>query len=379
MQVDRRSFVLGAGVAALLPATAAAADDVVRIPITLTDRRVLVACSIGGSGPLPFVFDTGGAFGLIDMALAESLQLRRMGALSLSLKLDGNVGRRSHPLFAARNLAFGGQVRQPEAVFAGVADFFPAGEAGSLAAGVLSTMNSELDFGANEWRIHRSGVPDRAGWTRYDRAIVRQAHRNGSAFLFADAMLGGRSFRLGLDTGMLTGLRIYRKTAEAADLWNAPRWTPAAPGGRARMARLPALTLAGTQVDGLVVAMLEQPEWDVFDAGIIGLPLLRRFDMATDPASGATFLRRNALPAEPDRYNRAGMWIDRDAGGVKVGPVGPGSPAAAAGLAPGDRLVGADFAALVERVYAPAGTRIPLTVERGGARREVELTLADFL
>jgi hypothetical protein len=42
-------------------------------------------------------------------------------------------------------------------------------------------------------------------------------------------------------------------------------------------------------------------------------------------------------------------------------------------------VIGADFAALVQRFMEPAGTVIPLTVERGSARRNIDLRLEDFL
>lgn len=377
MSLDRREFLLASGAAALLPPVAAqGAADVVRIPVELTDSRVVVSCSIGGQGPFAMVFDTGGAIGLIQTQLARTLKLKQIGSSMLGL----HGGRGAYPIYHAPDLVFGGQVRQPDAAFAGVDIInFGPGLVGSLAAGVLTAVDGELDFEASEWRIYRGQTPNRDGWTRFDRAVTVRGNPNGSPFLFADARLNGATFRFGLDTGMPSTMRIYRKTAEAAGLWHAPRWTPAAPGGKARIVRAPTLELAGTTLTDLLVTMLEEPEWTYFDAGVIGLPLLRHFNMAAVASERVLYLKHNALPAQPERYNRAGVWIEHDGKAVTVGVVGPQSPADHAGLKAGDRLVGADFHTLVERLYEPAGTQVALQVERGGARRDVVLTLADFL
>lgn len=377
MPVDRRAVIAGGAAAALLPwSVARAADEPLRIPLTLTDNRVLVDCSIDGQGPYHFVVDTGGTIGLIDLKLATALRLRSLGTSVLGL----TIGRRPYPIFEARNVVFGGKARQPSAAFAGVENFHFGNETvGSLAAGVITAANAELDFAAGEWRTYRGDLPDRSGWTRYDKAIVHSGNRNGSAFMFADVVLGGQTFRFGLDTGMPNSTRVYRKTAEAAGIWNATRWSPTAPDGKGRIARVPAMGLAGTTVEGVLVTMLDRPEWGVFDAGIVGLPVLRRFNMATDIADDAVYLKPNGLGAQPERYNRAGMWIERDGKNVRVAVVGAGSPAEKAGLQAGDRLSGASFATLIEEMFGAPGHRLTLTAEREGTRRDVVVELADFL
>jgi hypothetical protein len=378
--ISRRTALGGLAASALLPRAALAMQDPapVRIPFTLTETRILVDCMVAGRGPFRFVLDTGGTIGLLDARFVRELGLRRIGESPLTLH-----GRRgSYSIHEAPELVFGGVIRQPSAAFAAVSDFsFGDGAVGSLAAGVLSAVNGELDYDAREWRIHGASPPARPGWTRYERAIVQHGNRNGSSFLFADAELGGQSFRLGLDTGWPSLTRIYRRTAERAGLWDAPRWSPGAPDGRTRVVRAPALRLAGATIERPLVSIMESPQWELFDAGIIGLPILRQFNMATEVGSGALFLKRNGQTgtAGPEPYNRAGLWITRDGARLGVGVVGGGSPAEAAGLAPGDRLVGAEFATLIAALQGEAGTRVPLTVERAGARRALVLTLADYL
>jgi hypothetical protein len=373
MRADRRVFLAGAGAATVLGGVARAAMTPYRIPFTLTDTRVLVDCMIGTRGPFRLVFDTGGTIGLIDLGLARQLKLKQLGTRFLQLK----QGRKAYPIYVVPDLAFAGEVRQPVSTIAGVDVVnFLEGAVGSIAAGALTAGDCELDFDAREWRIYRDGLPDRTGWTGYAKGIFRDG--SGSPFMAGDATLGGRSFRFGLDTGTPATMHIYRKTAEEAGLWNAPRWSPAAPDGRGRMVRA-SLQLAGETLPDVIVTITENPDWNIFPHGVIGLPILRRFNIATAAKEETVFLKRNTLEAAPERYNRAGMWIERAGPNVRVAVVGPGSPAARGGLEAGDLLPGADFGRLVRRMFDPAGTDIALTVERSGVRRDIRLILDDYL
>lgn len=374
MPVDRRFFLAGAGATAAISGTARSATTPYRIPISLTDSRVLVDCTIGSQGPFRFVLDTGGTVGLIELDVARKLKLKQMGSTFLNL----HQGAKDYPIFVVPDLAFAGQVRQPVSVIAGVDVVnFMDGAIGSLAAGALTAGDCELDFEGREWRIYRDGLPDRGGWTRYEKGIFHAGNMKASAFIAADASLAGHSFRFGLDTGWPSVMHIYRKTAEATGLWNAPRWAPAAPDGKGRMVRAP-LQLAGETLD-VIVTITEKPDWDIFPHGIIGLPVLSRFNMATQGKDETLYLKRNALPLAPQSYNFTGLWIEPAGPNVKIGVVGAGSPAAKAGLAAGDLLVGTSFRDFRKRMLDPAGTVVPVTVERAGARRDVSFTLEDYL
>ncbi|MDQ6730450.1 MAG: S41 family peptidase [Actinomycetota bacterium] len=84
----------------------------------------------------------------------------------------------------------------------------------------------------------------------------------------------------------------------------------------------------------------------------------------------------------------SGVGIDavRDAAGLRVVDVFPGSPAARAGLAHGDLIVSVGSTSLAHRpesfsaslIKGRAGTRVTLTVRSGQRRRAVTLTRADL-
>jgi hypothetical protein len=375
MLIDRRDFLNATLAVLTVPGSASAASPPYRIPINLTDTRVLVDCMIGSRGPYSFVFDTGGTIGLIELELAKQLKLKQIGSSVLGLK----QGKKSYPIYLVPDLTFGNQVRQPVSTIAGVETVnFREGAVGSIAAGALTAANCELDFDAKEWRIYRDVTPDRSGWTRFPGGIFHFGNRNGSAFIAAEATLNGQSFRFGLDTGMPSMMRIYRKTAEKTGLWNAPRWSPTAPKGKGRMTRS-SLTLAGVTLEGVIVTIIDDAEWAAFPNGIIGLPILRQFNMATVAKEELLLLKRNGIGASPERYNRAGMWVDRVGTDARIGVVGLGSPAEKAGLKAGDRLIDVQFDKLIDEMFEPAGYEIALTVDQAGVHRQIKLLLEDYL
>jgi hypothetical protein len=376
MNIARRPLLIGAAAAAMLGATKrASAQGPVTVPIRLTDDRVLVEATFGGGRAFLLALDTGGQMGLINNGIAETLNLNRIGNRRLNLAW----GQTDYPIFQAKNVMLGGRLRLETLELGGVDRDLGDGAIGSLPAWVLTLADGEVDFDAGVWRAHGAGLPALAGATRFDKGIAQKGTTADRKFLFADAALNGRSFRFGLDTGMPSVMRIYRNTAEAAGLWNATRWSPAAPQGKTRMVRVDRLELAGATIERPVIQMRDDPDWDIFDAGIIGLPILRLFNMATSNRDGALFLTRNRQAPQPARYNRAGLWVDRAGSGMVAGVVGAGSPAEKAGIKAGDRLSGMSFEALIRQTSGPVGTVLPLTVGQGGAARQVSLVLEDYL
>lgn len=379
MSIGRRDVMIG-GAAAVMLARAGRAlaqgSGAAGVPIRLTDSRLLVAGSIGTSPTLPMVIDTGGQFGLIHTDLAQQLKLSRIGYRKLRL----SWGHAEYPIYRASGLLLGGRFEVPVLALAGIDRGLGDGAAISLPGRVLTVMDGELDMDAGQWRVYPSGLGDMAGWTRFDKGIVQRGQTEDSRFLYADASINGAPpMRFGLDTGMPPVIRLYRKAAEAAGLWNAARWAPAAPDGETRVVRADRIELAGAVIERPLVYIKDRPDWNEFENGIVGLPLLRLFNIATSNRDNAVLMKRNRQTMQPDMYNRTGIWIERAGDAIAVGKVGPGSPAEQAGLKPGDKLRGMTFESFVQRSDEPAGTVFNLTVERGGASQPLPLTLADYL
>ena len=75
----------------------------------------------------------------------------------------------------------------------------------------------------------------------------------------------------------------------------------------------------------------------------------------------------------------SGLWLAERGGGVVVEVVGTGSPAATAGLRPGDRLEGGSLAEWIERLGGRPGASIEIPHRRDGEARSVTLILRDYL
>jgi S1-C subfamily serine protease len=58
--------------------------------------------------------------------------------------------------------------------------------------------------------------------------------------------------------------------------------------------------------------------------------------------------------------------------------VGNGSPAAKAGIQPGDRVVG-EWSDVLRTISSSVGSRVVLKIERGVQSLDVAFTLSDFL
>ncbi len=381
---DRRTLLaaLGAGIGgALTPyRLMASAAGTYLIPIALESGRLLVSCKVNGQGPLAFAIDTGGVVSLIRRDLVKQLSLNSAGSAGL-----GVAGRTDRfPMFEAREVVFGNQLRQAGVVFAAT-DFvgFGEGVSGSLAAGCLTTIDSELDFQAAKWRLYPGGGPRRDGWVRHERAIEQRSPIGGSAYLFADASLGTTRFRCALDTGAPTAIRLFPELARKSGLYDERQnWSPSRKrdGQIARIirARIP-LSLGDLILDRPLVALqMDGPRNRVFEQALVGLPLIRLLDVATEVKARQLWTRANGLQAI-ERYNMSGLWIDQRGKDLIAGSVGRGSPADQAGIAIGDRIQGVDFQQLIKGLNGPAGGEISFGVARGGQRRDVTLTLANYL
>lgn len=81
----------------------------------------------------------------------------------------------------------------------------------------------------------------------------------------------------------------------------------------------------------------------------------------------------------PERYNRAGLFLQQEGADLRVTAVGRGSPAHLLGIETGDRLKNAELGEFVKWMSLPQGTVRDLDIERSGTVRTVSLRLADFL
>lgn len=383
--ISRRNLLAAMGVAGVWPGVALAAERrMLRASIALEENRVLVAVGMAGKGPYIFMIDTGGVVSLVHDTLAKTLKLPIIGHSALG----GAGGHDIYPLYQAKDFVIGGSIRQASVALVGVGDLhFGNDIEGTLAAGILTVADSELDFDAGELRIYPDGRGERPGFTRVPSSIRRMYGRQTeSPYIFAGVAVGGQSFDCMLDTGAPRALSLFSNAARRSGLWDDSR--PYVPlrshglGGEgpiSRIVRAPSLALGGLSIDRpLVMLSPAGTESAAIGDGIGGLALIRRFNLSIDARARTLWVQPSRQPAVTERYGLSGLWFDRKGDVAEVAAVGTGSPAAEAGMQVGDRVVGAWEEVLRSTNRGP-GTAVTLDIDRKGAKRAVSFTLRPYL
>lgn len=370
-----RRHVLG-GAAALLgspPLRAHPVASPLKAAILLEADRLTVSVRTGDRGPYRFALDSGGAMNLIENDLARALRLKFIGSATLTV----NGKRGSLPCYEAP-LTVGDAFRQPVVTLAGVSRFsFGEGVVGSLSAGFLSALPSEIAIDEGRWTIWEDRLPALPGYEQIPGSIGK-ASRGSTSFIFMPATVNGTPLRLALDTGFPGNVRLNASAAHRVGIHDdGGPWAPTVHDGR--IARARKLTLGGVEFDGVLVASTGKNYSDgPYEDGLVGLGLLRALNLASNPDTGDLWVRRNLLPPAIDHYSLAGIWLERSTTGGRVIAVGRLSPGEAAGLKIGDRISGV-FETLIDELAGPDGAIRSFRISRNGVERLVQLRLARFL
>ncbi len=381
---SRRTVVAGLGALGLIPAQGRAASLPIDAKFVIEDRRLWVSASVNGSEPLLFVIDTGAASNFLRPELAKKFKLPVVDA-----GMVGGVGGGSTTtrVAEAREVAIGGAMRQNRVLFS-TYDFgrgLPADAAGLFAAGLFTAFDTDLDFAGGTWRIwpkRREGAPK--GARLDDSSITMLGGRRGSQRIYATAMIDGKPYRLLVDTGAPGSLMLFPRASARSGLFEgrnfAPLQTRGFGGAASRLSRLvraERLQLGPLSLKRPFVKLMDPAQTTPFDIdGVIGLPLISLFDIATEAGPGKIWLARNSLKPTADSYPRTGLWFERKDTGTVVAAVGKGSPAEAAGVLSGDVVV---TPAAISALDGDVGREVVLSVRRDGAVSERRLVLADYL
>ena len=382
-----RRFVLSSLAASALSPRIASAQrpSPVVVPFRIENGRVLFDIRLNGGPPLPFLLDTGGIVSLIRRDVAREARLTRIGSLRLGT-VGGYGGLDPRDGYEASEIIIGGVARRSQVQFAGVdPQQISLGASGSLDGEVLTTYDSLLSFGDLRWTIFTDGLPDRTGFVRV-RSQIRQPAKRGSPFLYVDAQLDGHPLRLLVDTGAPRSIILQSDAARRTGLMAEDRpWTPwrvrpgTVAGAIGRETRATDFTIAGQSFARPVVSLRSNaPVPDLAD-GLLGLGIIQRMDWIVDRKAADLSIKPNGREPPRQPYNHSGLLLDAAADGSIVAEVGFGSPAARAGIVPGDRIVGRSTQELEQATAGPIGKAVALDVARGGKVSRLTIVLEDFL
>lgn len=382
--IGRREVMAAMAGGIVLPGVAIGAERRVFVSrIAVEDGRLIMAVTFGGRGPYTFMIDTGTYLSLIRPDLAKTLKLQTRA----TERTRGVGGSDVYTLYLAQDVLMGGGLRQRDVMFSDAFKFgYNSGIYGALAAGIVTAIDTDVDFDAGELRFYPDGRGDRPGFVAIDSEIPRGGGPTaGSRKISATVLLDGRPIRCVLDTGSPSPLLLNNSAARRLGLWNAT--TPFAPtrpngiGGAAPLARIvrtQSIEMGGAKQDRPLVSLLGNDVSSDFD-GILGLSFIRRFNLSVDSGGRKLWVKPSAQTVPPQRYGLSGLWLDREGDRIVVKSVGTGSPAALAGVAVGDAVVDMPWQAALGMINGPPGKAVNLAVERGGARRTVSYTLAPYL
>ncbi|MBS0320992.1 MAG: aspartyl protease family protein [Proteobacteria bacterium] len=354
----------------------------VDVPFTVLNGHLYLDVKLNGKGPFLMMFDAGGS----NVILPETLK-------ALAVTPPAAAGDAA-PAVTLDALDIGGvRIDKPAFVVAPLAEQLTRIEGVDKVAGIVGyevfrRMPVRIDYA--------KGVA-----TLYDPATFRYTGTGAQLSLqfreqipTVDGSLDGIDGVFAIDTGARTSLTLTRPFADNNNL--AAKYHAdgiavigAGVGGplRAELARADTLKLGTATVTKPVTLLATATAGPLADpslAGNVGYGVLRRFNLVFDYPHQMLWLEPNASDAEPDVYDRAGMWIERTKDGIRVVDVMEQSPASDAGV-PEDSVITAIDGTPVrnvsldefrKRLKAAPGTKVKLTDKAG---KSYVLTLRDLV
>lgn len=360
-------------------------------PIELINNHIYLEAMVDGKGPFRFVFDTGGQ-GILNPDIAAKLGIAGSGNLQAGGAGAGTVqtgfawvpkvqlgsATLTHQSFAILPL---GQVMQA------IEGVHIDGMVGyETAARYLVT----IDYAKHTMSLslHKPGVRPPGVAVPFvfdDTAPEFHGSVDGIDGVFI------------VDTGNRQSLVLSSPFVAKNDLTS--RYKPTVGGitgfgiggpSSASLTRVKSLAIESLDVPNVIAALSTDTMGAMADptiAGNVGGGLLKRFTVTFDYQHQLMYLQKNDDFETGDIYDRSGLVLVAGKTGIRALGVLSGTPAARAGLHPGDLIVGIDGIAAADVglahirtiLHGPPGTKVRLKVSTSGAERDITLTLANYI
>lgn len=356
-------------------------------------RHIYIQAKLGeGGDELLFLLDSGAGMTVIDSSVASSMGLPLGGTIPGA----GAGGMADFQMTRIPGLRVGGIEFDKQAAITYPISrlmklFGEKGVGGVIGYDFLSRFVTRIDF---ENRSITFFEPD--SFLPPDRTTAVQAPLLHNIFSIEGTIDSGIGGTFLLDTGANNSL-LQQSFAESFGLTRGRRTAEISIRGaggeeKASLCRFESLAIGSHRLDRPVFAIASGGGGiGAFEGinGIIGNDVLERFTVTLDYGKQTVLLERNSRFGEPFFKDRSGVLLSRiDEKGAMIYTVIPSSPAAEAGLRPGDRIVamdGKDVRSIGGRedvsrlLQAEEGTRIDIDIVRNGKRKTVRLTLKAFI
>jgi hypothetical protein len=360
------------------------------VPFELLNNHIYAEVKVNGKGPFRFIFDTGG-HDLLTPETAQALGVKSEGQAAgtgagedvVNTSFAGGVSFQIGDLIIEKQTIAVLPFEAPQ-----VEGF---AQQGMIGFEVFRRFVTQIDYGRKTLTFIDPAAFDPAGLGA-PVPFVFYSHLPQVAGSFE-----GIPGQFDIDTGSRVELTLTKPFVDANDLIRRnPKAVTAVDGwgvggpSRSYITRANELTLGPVRIGNLVAGFATQSKGAFADpnyAGNVGSGLLKRFVVTFDYARQLMYLKPLPAPvADSGTFDRAGLWINTVAAGLKVTDVTAGGPAAKAGVQVGDAVTAVDGAAassislsdLRARLRdSEPGTVVAFTIERGGATRVVHVTLQD--
>jgi PDZ domain-containing protein len=367
--------------------------DSITIRFKLLNNHIYLPVKLNGGAPKLFIFDTG-SFNVLSKEEAQAQGLSSEGAFPA-----GGIGQNTVEFgYAKTNLLDVGGLVLKNQLFAtfDLSDgirFEDLPTLGLVGYELAKQAVVVLDYDKNEITFIRPSA------FRPPKGAESLPLKFRAHIPLVEAVLDGVTGEFQLDTGARRSLTLTRSFADTHGLvekYHARREAVGGPGlggqSRGLLARPGELDLGRLAVQGPVALISSSWRRNTAmsrTAGNIGSGLLKRFHVTLDYPQGTLYLQPNQHFAEPDVFDRSGLWVMRasDGSAFEVADVMPDSPASKVGLKVGERILKVDqtdasaftVATMRERLEKAPGTKIDLEVQGEDGVHEVVLVLEELL
>jgi predicted aspartyl protease len=345
---------------------------VTRTPLELHANKPRTPVRVNGEGPFDFLVDTGSIFDLVDSERAAELGIASAGRYDASGAGDAtmNLETAAGVGLGVDDLDLSPQEVRVAPINAAIGRLEGRRLDGLLGYDFFSRFPVELDYEAATLTIDRA-----ARGSAVPLALVRR-----HPFVRAAFELGGRRFEHDflVDTGFRSGLVLASPLVRGEDLVSRAGRTIEATTGAGiggatveRVGRATTFELGPFVLEHVVVNLSQAQAGTLAEegfGGIVGSEILRRFTATFDYPARRLLLEPNRDFDAPFEFDLSGLYL-MGGDGIEVFRVVDASPAAEAGIRPGDRIItDRPLDELRKSLRAEPGTEQTLELERDGER-----------
>ncbi len=358
------------------------------VPLVLEGRQLLVWVAIDGHVPMPFILDTGG-HAILTRQAAVALSLRGSGGGESGGSGAGTIATQ---YTRVRSIRIGDAevTDQPMLIIPYPYSFYERGKkppvAGIIGLEFFERFATRIDYGDRRITFTTLSAYRHIG----SGTRVAFTFERAPDMPMVEAAADGHTGLFGVDTGNAGNLilfgRFLTQTGLLSDYTSGQKMIGQGTGGSntGQLQNLRKFEIGGHTLRNVSATFTQMKRgsfaaWS--QAGNLGLSILARFVPTFD-------YRTQSLYLDPEKRatlfpkNGAGLAFTKDApGAFTVLVVRPGSPAAAAGIVPGDQIVGVNGrdasnysrADLIDLATRPSGTKLVLRVRHNGVDKDITI------